>query len=280
MKKILVATDFSESANNAAEYAINLAKEMNSEVVLLHVYHVPVPDPVVAIPFISPTELENLNEVALLKDVTELEKKTGIIVKHQLEMGFAVTEILALENKFDLIVMGMKGANGLSEVFFGSISTDVMKKTKKPLLLIPENAKYSGLKNIVFACDFDISTAIKTIHPLKELVEIFDSKLLILNVTHKNQVPSFNESISGLRLENSLGSINHSYHFPENENLTEEINHFSAIHEANLITIVPHRHTIIDRLFHESTSKRLAFQTDIPLLALPDMHKSIPVYAL
>jgi nucleotide-binding universal stress UspA family protein len=43
MKTILVPTDFSEAAKNAAEYAINLAKVLNTKVTLFHVYHVPLP---------------------------------------------------------------------------------------------------------------------------------------------------------------------------------------------------------------------------------------------
>jgi nucleotide-binding universal stress UspA family protein len=44
MKKILFPTDFSETSNNAFVYALQLAKNIDAEVVTLHVYELPVVD--------------------------------------------------------------------------------------------------------------------------------------------------------------------------------------------------------------------------------------------
>ena len=42
MKTILVATDFSAAALNAANYAADMASTINADILLLHVYHIPV----------------------------------------------------------------------------------------------------------------------------------------------------------------------------------------------------------------------------------------------
>ena len=59
-----------------------------------------------------------------------------------------------------------------------------------------------------------------------------------------------------------------------------KINDFAHKHDADLIAIIPHRHNLIERLFHRSNSKKIAFHTDLPLLALPEMHKSVPLYTM
>ena len=45
MKTILVPTDFSKSANNATDYAVKLAEEFNMNLLLLHIFHVPIVPP-------------------------------------------------------------------------------------------------------------------------------------------------------------------------------------------------------------------------------------------
>ena len=42
MKTILVATDFSPAALNAANYAADMALAINADILLLHVYQIPV----------------------------------------------------------------------------------------------------------------------------------------------------------------------------------------------------------------------------------------------
>lgn len=280
MKTILVPTDFSSAADNAARYAIQLSKKLNAEVVLLHVYHIPPSDPIVPTMTFSIKELEELSDNSLKEKVSELQKSTGITVKYQSRLGFAVDQILEEEEKYDLIVMGMRGAGPISEVFFGSVSTDTLRKTRKPVLIIPEKAQYRDPKNIVFACDYDANLNMKTVNYLKEIANEFDGNISIVNVVQDSSILSPEEATAGLKLEHALSDIKHSYFFPENDNLVEGVNDFARTHNADLIAIIPHRHNLIERLFHRNNSKKIAFHTDLPLLALPDVHKSVPLYTM
>ena len=142
MKTILVPTDFSKSANNAALYAANLAKEMKARILLYNVYDFPIGvagD--YAVPLITPSELKKESENLLKKTAANLQKIAPIEIKCKAMMGAAIDEILAEERKASFIVMGMKGAGKLSELLIGSITTGVLKKTKKPLLVIPYKIK-------------------------------------------------------------------------------------------------------------------------------------------
>ena len=61
MKTILVPTDFSKSANNAAEYAANFAIATKAKILLFHVYNVPIIVSDVPVMTISPAELQKEN---------------------------------------------------------------------------------------------------------------------------------------------------------------------------------------------------------------------------
>ena len=176
MKTILVPTDFSPAAGNAAVYAIDFAKKINADVLLYHVYHVQISKSTAEIIAKSPEELKKENEGYLIKEVERLRTKTGTEIKYKAQMGLAVDEILEEQNNANLIIMGMKGVSKLTEMIMGSITTAVMRKAEIPVLIIPENAKYQNPEKIVFATDYDPRTNIQTLDTLKELMKTFNSK--------------------------------------------------------------------------------------------------------
>ncbi len=277
MKTILVPTDFSEAASTAAEYAVNLAKEIKASVLLLHIFHVPVPVSEVPVIIISPDELQKDNEILLKKEAECLMKKTGVEVNYAAKMGLAVDEILEEGKNAGLIVMGMKGAGKLSEMILGSITTDVLRKAKTPVLVIPENTVYKKPEKIVFACDYDPGTDMYAIDALKTLMKTFGSKIYIVNVKKKKEYVSVEETMTEIKMENKLNDVEHLYYFSEKEDLAEGINEFVEEHYADMLAVIPHRYSLLERMFHRSVSKKLAFHTHVPLLALPDNHAAAAI---
>jgi nucleotide-binding universal stress UspA family protein len=71
-------------------------------------------------------------------------------------------------------------------------------------------------------------------------------------------------------IKQKLEGINYLFHFLENEDQVYGINEFAIEIHANMIVILPHKHTLWDSVFHESNTKKLAFHTTIPILALPN----------
>ena len=281
MKTILVPTDFSETARNATQYAIHLAKDMKAKVLLMHVYHVPIApaeEPTMAF---TSEELQQRNEELLKKEADLLMEKTGVEVNYLAQIGLAVDEIIDEEKNADLIVMGMQGASRISEMVLGSITTSVLRKAEKPLIVVPEKAEYKKPEIIVYACDFDPRTNKHTLDALKNLVTLFHSKIIVMNVKRKNELVTAEESNERMKVENQLTDVEHIYYsqyFPENNDLVNGINDFVKSHEADMIAMVPHKHNLIERLFHRSISKQMAFHTNIPIIALPDNRTTMATY--
>jgi len=141
-KKILYPTDFSDVAEKALAYIKKLKDSGATEVVLLHV--------------IDERGFDHLNRVMgngkfealkkykeeetqkLLSGVANELKEAGLKVKLRIEYGIPVKEILRVEGEEDVsaVVIGSHGVSNLQELFLGSVSEKVIRRSIKPVFVI------------------------------------------------------------------------------------------------------------------------------------------------
>ncbi|MCW3083852.1 MAG: hypothetical protein JWP12_1218 [Bacteroidetes bacterium] len=272
MKTILAPTDFSTSADNAIDYAAEIAKATNAKLVLFHVYNIPIV-PAEA-PIAMPTEEIEKDAMAELQKIKQrLDMKHGeqLSVRCECELGFPVEEInsFAKTCNADLIVMGMEGTGALTEKLIGSITTALIKKANCPVLAIDEHVQFTSIGKIAFASDYNQTNNKLVLAPLKEFAELFKSHIYILNVVPEGEeIPSIDKAVEGIKLEHLLEGTDHSFHFKNNKNIVDGINQFVEEQKINMVAIIPRKHQLFQNLFQESTTKRMAFHTKIPLLAL------------
>ena len=142
LKKILFATDFSDCARVAQDYAVALAEQFQSE---LHVVHVladvmmmmPEPGSALSLPQNYLVDLKQEAERALNKVFTPEQAKDRRAVL-ALRMGNPFIEIVkyAEEANIDLIVVGTHGRSGLGHLFLGSVAEKIVRKAKCPVLTV------------------------------------------------------------------------------------------------------------------------------------------------
>ena len=143
IRKILVPTDFSENAANAARFAVELGRNMASSVVLYHACRVPVLASNEMMIAASNTDLERESKDRLRQFADRLQSETGYLnIDVRISSGFAVDEIKELveHEDFDLVVMGTKGATRLQSMLIGSNTADVISHCHCPVLAVPEDA--------------------------------------------------------------------------------------------------------------------------------------------
>jgi nucleotide-binding universal stress UspA family protein len=276
MKTILVPTDFSDASRNASRYAVNLAKSLNYKVLLFHVYTMPM---MVAGEFpttdmIDLGELEQGHKKRLEEEAELLGKGSDVVIECKSMNGFTVDEIAGIEEKEkpDLIIMGLSASGRISEFVFGSISTDVVKNSQTPVIIVPEASQFKEIKKIAFASDLKMECEMKMHEPLKDMIDAFGSGIAILNVV-KEQSDKIgkDDGVSGRRIEKYFENREHIYHFLENNDIIAGISEFIVSHHVDMVTMIPQKHNLIERLFKESNTKKMAFHVDIPLLTLPAM---------
>lgn len=282
MKNILVPTDYSTTALNATTYALNLAKQIKAKVTLLHIYNIPVTPTDFPVIVTSIDEFESSNKQQLEKHISELKTKHPEVleIKGILKLGFVFDEIknVVETEKVDLVIMGITGAGRIAELLIGSNATRVVQNLNCPAIVIPPDATYKPIKNIVFACDYAESEKYKAIDTLVEYVKILDAKLMVLNIGNPSEKHTYSKELAGRLLEYIFenageapelpNKIDYSMHKRKDEDITHGINRFAEKHNADLIVMIPKKHSLLSSLFSESNTKKMAFHTHIPVLAL------------
>ena len=139
-KRILVATDFSDTSDHALDYAIELAKSLGADVTVMHAYELPVygfPDGAMIATVEMATRLMNAAQDALGK-TCEARAGRGVKLARVLRQGVAWEEIhsVAEEIGADLIVVGTRGRKGLAHALLGSVAEKVIRTATRPVLTI------------------------------------------------------------------------------------------------------------------------------------------------
>jgi len=273
MKTILVPTDFSDASRNASVYAAEFAKIMQCEVILYHTYVVPI---VIAsdMPVTMMMDPEVLKQETLLllkKEADEVSKITGYTLSYFATEGDAVDQIIEMERekKPDLIIMGMRESGPLSEYIMGSVTTDVIRQSLTPVMVIPVQAKFKQFKKIVFATDYSLATDTHLLEPIKEFSRIFYSKLFILNVVKELELIGVEKEVSRMRIQNYFEDLEHTHYYLQDDDIIHGLNNFIDEYGIDIIAMLPHRHNLFSRIFKEGSTKKMAFHTHIPLLTMP-----------
>ena len=143
IKRIVVGTDFSETAERAVDAAVDLAAQVGAVVSLVHAYELPMysfPDGVVVS---TPDIAKKITTDALarLEAAIEQRKGRGVSIQSVLRMGAAWDELngVATEQDADIIVVGTHGRRGFSRVLLGSVADRMMRTAVRPLLVIRED---------------------------------------------------------------------------------------------------------------------------------------------
>ena len=269
MKKFLVPVDFSDASINAAKYAVALSNDIpGAEIILYHVYS-----------RISFTTLTSKDEGSRQKvseaELNAVKSKIGdgkdnisIVV----EDGSFVESLsgYALGNKVSMIVMGITGSSRITQVFMGTNTLNVIRNAECPVMIIPSEAKYDGLKKVVFASDFDDVARTIPFKSLKKILDTFHPKLEILNVDSEHYIELTPEyKLEREAMEEKLGEYEPHFSFLRSYDFLEGISSFVETEEMDAIITVPRKHGLLSQLFKTSHTKKLAYHSRVPIIAIP-----------
>jgi nucleotide-binding universal stress UspA family protein len=143
-RRILVATDFAESAERALTCGVQLARRHGAELILLHVY-MDLP----AYPEITAGQVEAIYEEQRrwIEDALERRARAaraeGLLARAVLKTGPAASTIAetAADEDADLIVVGTHGRSGLDRLIVGSVAERVVRLASCPVLVVKASKK-------------------------------------------------------------------------------------------------------------------------------------------
>jgi nucleotide-binding universal stress UspA family protein len=268
MKTFLVPIDFSTTSENAAEYAVVLTKDIAGvEIILYHVYS--------SISFAALTDKEGSRKKVIDDELTTLKNKLKysdnqtITIDSEEGSFLDNMEKYVLSNHIDMVVMGITGSSKIAQVFMGTNTLNVVRHINTPVMIIPPDAKFTSIKNVLFASDFKDVARTTPFVSLKKVLDFFKPKLKILNVDSEHNIELTNEfKIERDEMQEKLNSYDPEFSFLRIYDFLDGINRFADAKEIDVIITVPKKRGFISQLFKTSHTKKLAFHSHIPTIAI------------
>lgn len=259
MKTVIVPVDFSETSLNAARYAVQLLTgHYGVEMILYHMYE-------------KDSQAEEV-KAALEKLKAELMEIGIVKINPFSEKGddfIDELEKLARHREADLIIMGITGRSGLAQVLMGSNTFKIVEEKVCPVLIIPPDAKYKEIKNVLLTCDFKNVRQTIPSAPIKKILKTFLPNLYVINVDSEHYVALTEEyQAEKKELEEMFKEFNPKFFFLGWYEVDEAINQFAKDKNIDFIITVPRERNLFDKLFKASRTRKLAYHSNIPVLAV------------
>lgn len=258
MTTIIVPTDLSQVADNAARYAAQMVKgNYDVNLILYHVYE-------------SEAEKETAG-VLLEKLKEELQSKHFAKVETRMDEGgdlIDCLEKLARHADAQLIVMGITGKSKLEQVFLGSNTLKMVEKNVCPVLIVPPTAQFFEIKNVCLLSDFkDVQGSVPDV-PIKNVLNLFRPSLHIVNVNSEHYVSLTQEFMAERsRMLEMFQGYKPEFYFIGTFDLLDTVQTFVADKNIDMLITIPRNHSFFGSLFKTSNTKRLVYESTIPILA-------------
>lgn len=273
MKTIIHATDFSENAAKALEFAIDFSKKFKAKLIILHVE--------------SSSAILNKSSGLSLRPKKEEVKKNGIaeqlknyvdgyldksgsnlkfqfVVKFNRSTAKGILDAIT-ETHADLVVVGTKGASKLKRLIAGSTTRALVSAATCPVLVIPENAVFREVRQIVYASDFDENdiAAIKSLVPVSQ---VFNGKILVVHIFKKVAEEEAKAASFQRQLMKEVRYLHLSYESLASANVPCSLINYLKLNQADLLVLFEKENTGIAGLFQKNIAKQVVLHTEVPLM--------------
>jgi nucleotide-binding universal stress UspA family protein len=143
VKRLVVATDFSATAERALTASIRFAKLMGATLDLVHVYSVPSPGAMSPMPGVVPPRAPGPDELRAIEGrldaLRSKARELGLQCLSANLVGDPAVEITSYARRIgaELIVVGTHGRTGIRRALLGSVAELVLRKARCPVLVVP-----------------------------------------------------------------------------------------------------------------------------------------------
>lgn len=273
LKRILIPTDFSHTSKKALMYAATLAEKTGAKITILNVI-----DP----PFNFPTNVEGVidylqeNAENHLKEmIFQIDKKVPnkkFKVKTQIRIGKPVSQILEAINDLDidLVVIGSGVDAPTRKILFGSVSTDVILRSNKPVIAVPE--KVDGYEvdfsKILFTTNFRHADY-QNLTEIAEFAKLFNSTIEVLHISEEKDLDT-DIKFRGFKqlVENNKIYENITFHLKIHDDAFEGISEYISVNPISMMVMNRYKKSIVGILMDKNYAKKMSIYAEVPLLVL------------
>ena len=196
MKPIILATDFSPIALNAAKYAVKIAETIGADILLFNVYEV-LPNYGEMVIDINVDDLKKSAETQLLNFKSDLIQQSnfGFNITTEIRLGVFNDELMSICERLNpyAVIMGSQGKTAAEHFLMGSHAGKTINHFAWPIITVPSTFTFSGIKKIGIAYDFEEVIKEELIADIKLIAKDFNASIDILNAVHEEE---FNEKFT------------------------------------------------------------------------------------
>lgn len=259
MQTVVVPVDFSHVSLNAAQYAIRmLAGSYDTNVVLYHMYE-------------KKDEEDEANR--LLSNLqNELSKncplKMESIAVHGEHLIDEIERVVHHRNA-NLVIMGITGKTALEKTFIGSNTLKLVDENVVPVLIIPPDARFNGVKNVALTSDFkDVRMTTPSV-PIKTVLELFHPILHVVNVdsTHYVSITAEYQKEKAI-MQQMFSEYDPEFYFIGMNDFFDAIERFTKDKNIDVLITIPRRHSLLEKIFKGHHTRKLVYHSHVPILAV------------
>lgn len=271
MVNILVPTDFSQLSKSSLKYAIKIANRLGGNVTVIHVMTMTRALRITMLEKMRDLDHDLMEsaeaELAVMIRTIEEQYQASTPIKYQVVRGSYFPSTLLREARrlrSGLIVMGTRGATGLTKAVLGSNTNSVIEVSHLPVLAVPEKADFKGFRHVIYASD--LRNLDEELDILIRYIEKFESTIHLIHI-----VPPGNQvDIIEAKIESTLKK------FPYKNIITlvlvdndvdSALDHYVEVSKADVLAMFTHEPSFFDKVFDKSMTRKMAFHSRVPLLA-------------
>ena len=265
MKTIIIPTDFSSAADNAMHYGAQLAQHLQAQLLLLHVYMVPITMNDMPVLMVTAEELKGGADEGLMRCKGELEAAyAGLVIKTESRLGDVVDELKDMCEHLNpqLVVMGTHGSSGLERILFGSNAVSAIKNIKHPLIVVPAQFSYKQIETVVLAADLNAANENAKFRLLQTL-QLLKAQLHIVHVKTEDEKDNIQPAIV-----QQLQALSPVYNTVENKDISQGLQQYIQQAGADLLLVLPHEHSMLESFFLKLHTKDIVRHAQVPVLTL------------
>jgi len=281
MKTLLVPVDFTDSSDNAVNFAVEWAKKyLYERIILLRSFYSSMYENM-----IMSADFSNVNEEYLNKkrsDEREMLNQLCSQVDQQTGKGIqvqtAVTELPLIrsiiemmnEEKPEMILVGSDKQHADNESFVAGNVIAIARVSPVRVLIVPEGRNYQKIEKALVPVDFKSVASLNKINRLRSSPRWHEVEILALNVdaAQKNLNPDEQFKQSEENLHNYLKNFRHSIYYEPDKNVINGILNFKRLNEVQLMIALPGVHSFLYSLTHKSISEALYKKCPLPVMIL------------
>lgn len=275
MRKLLIPTNFSTNSKNAIFYGIEIAKQLNKQIVLLQVID------------IYDTNFSEGYSILLSQNISskmEQEAEAALTARYEIfqrelheryptntpdvefvqKKGNIIDEILTEATKDEIDMVLVTGRSNINEI--SDINSKIIEKSLCPVWIIPPGVKFRTFKKVVYTTNYKP----KDVDTLKKFIQIAGSFQSEIHLFHMSINLEFIKQLMGRGFQEIVKDAtnynNIELTVKQGVNLIRAIDAFAKKISADLIVMLKESDSYFHNIFTGSHTRKIVFQSEIPVL--------------